>query len=150
MCRSHMRSRSSFWTWKPSRRQESSNRNTSRGLHKYEGSRESAGVNRLPAILTVWHSTADGSKLYITVQYAEVPGIVVYDVEAETIKKIDTVIAGNHLGVHPRNDKLYFPTRDDRVVVIDTKTDRISGSSGCTQGAVPTEWISEARLTKCG
>ena len=68
---------------------------------------------------------SDGSKLYITVQYAEVPGIVVYDVEAETIKKIDTVIAGNHLGVHPRNDKLYFPTRDDRVVVIDTKTDRI-------------------------
>lgn len=28
--------------------------------------------------------------------------------------------------VHPRTDKLYFPTRDDRVVVIDTKTDRIT------------------------
>ena len=67
----------------------------------------------------------DGSKLYITVQYAEVPGVVVYDVEAEAIKKIDTVIAGNYLWVHPRTDKLYFPTRDDRVVVIDTKTDRI-------------------------
>ena len=39
----------------------------------------------------------DGSKLYITVQYAEVPGVVVYDVEAEAIKKIDTVIAGNYL-----------------------------------------------------
>lgn len=68
---------------------------------------------------------SDGSKLYITVQYAEVPGVVVYDVETKAVKKIDTVIAGNHLGVHPRNDKLYFPTRDDRVVVIDTKTDRI-------------------------
>ncbi len=67
----------------------------------------------------------DGSKLYITVQYAEVPGIVVYDVAAKTIKKIDTVIAGNHLGIHPLNGKLYFPTRDDRVVVIDTETDRI-------------------------
>ena len=67
----------------------------------------------------------DGSKLYITVEYAEVPGIVVYDVEAGTVKKIDTVIAGNYLWVHPRTDKLYFPTRDDRVIVIDTKTDRI-------------------------
>jgi DNA-binding beta-propeller fold protein YncE len=67
----------------------------------------------------------DGSKLYITVQNAQVPGVVVYDVEAGTLKKIDTVIAGNYLWVHPRTDKLYFPTRDDRVVVIDTKTDRI-------------------------
>ena len=67
----------------------------------------------------------DGSKLYITVQHAEVPGVVVYDVETEAIKKIDTVIAGNYLWVHPRTEKLYFPTRDDRVVVIDTKTDRI-------------------------
>lgn len=69
--------------------------------------------------------TADGSKLYITVQFAEVPGIVVYNVETRTTKKIDTVIAGNHLAVHPRNDKLYFPTRDDRVLVIDTRTDRV-------------------------
>ena len=68
---------------------------------------------------------SDGSKLYITVQFAEVPGVVVYDVEAESIRKIDTVIAGNYLGVHPQTDKLYFPTRSDRVVVIDTKTDRI-------------------------
>ena len=35
------------------------------------------------------------------------------------------MIAGNHLAVHPSNGKLYFPTRDDRVVVIDTETDRI-------------------------
>lgn len=68
---------------------------------------------------------SDGSKLYITVQHAEVPGIVVYDVEAETVRKIDTVIAGNHLGIHPRSGKLYFPTRNDRVVVIDTETDQI-------------------------
>ena len=67
----------------------------------------------------------DGSKVYITVQWAEVPGVVVYDVETEAIKKIDTVIAGNYLWVHPGTDKLYYPTRDDRVVVIDTKTDRI-------------------------
>ena len=69
--------------------------------------------------------TPDGSKLYITVQHAEVPGVVVYDVENETTRKINTVIAGNYLWVHPRTEKLYFPTRDDRVVVIDTKTDRI-------------------------
>jgi DNA-binding beta-propeller fold protein YncE len=68
----------------------------------------------------------DGSKLYITVEFAEVPGVVVYDVKAgRVIRKIDTVIAGNYLWVHPKNDKLYFPTRNDRVIVIDTKTDRI-------------------------
>ncbi len=68
----------------------------------------------------------DASKLYITLEFAEVPGIAVYDVKAGRVtKKIDTVIAGNYLWVHPRNDKLYFPTRDDRVIVIDTTTDRI-------------------------
>ena len=67
---------------------------------------------------------SDGSKLYITVEFA-VPGVVVYAVEAETVKKIDTVIAGNYLGVHPRTDKLYFRTPNDRVVVVDTKTARI-------------------------
>ena len=80
---------------------------------------------------------SDGSKLYITVQYAEVPGVVVYDVEAKTVKKIDTVIAGNYLWVHPRTDKLYFPTRDDRVVVIDTKTDRILNVIRLHQGSRP-------------
>ena len=71
---------------------------------------------------------SDGSKLYITLEFAEVPGVAVYDVQAGTIiKTIDTVISGNWLGVHPRTDKLYLPTRNqaDRVVVIDTKTDRI-------------------------
>ena len=79
----------------------------------------------------------DGSKLYITVQYAAVPGVVVYDVEGETVKKIDTVIAGNYLWVHPRTDKLYFPTRDDRVVVIDTKTDRITNVIPLHAGSRP-------------
>jgi DNA-binding beta-propeller fold protein YncE len=80
---------------------------------------------------------SDGSKLYITLQFAEVPGVVVYDVEAETVKKIDTVIAGNYLWVHPRTDKLYFPTRDDRVVVIDTKTDRILNVIRLHEGSRP-------------
>jgi DNA-binding beta-propeller fold protein YncE len=68
----------------------------------------------------------DATKLYITVEFAEVPGIVVFDVKAgKVVRKIDTVVAGNYLWVHPRNGKLYFPTRDDRVVVVDTKTDAI-------------------------
>ena len=79
----------------------------------------------------------DGTKLYITVQYAEVPGVVVYDLEAETAKKIDTVIAGNYLWVHPKTDKLYFPTRNDRVIVIDTKTDRILRVIQLQQGSRP-------------
>jgi DNA-binding beta-propeller fold protein YncE len=68
----------------------------------------------------------DATKLYITLEFAELPGIAVYDVKAGKVtKKIDTVVAGNYLQVQPRTDKLYFPTRDDRVLVIDTKTDRI-------------------------
>ena len=68
----------------------------------------------------------DASKLYITVEYAEVPGIVVYDTKAmKVIKKIDTVVQGNYLQIQPRTDKLYFPTTSDRVLVIDTRTDTI-------------------------
>jgi WD40 repeat protein len=70
----------------------------------------------------------DNSKLYITVEFAEVPGVVVYDIKAGRVtKKIDTVISGNWLGVDPRTDKLYLPARNDadKVVVIDTKTDRV-------------------------
>jgi DNA-binding beta-propeller fold protein YncE len=68
----------------------------------------------------------DGSKLYITVEYAEVPGVVVYDTKAgKVIKKIETVAQGNYLQVQPRTDKLYYPTEDNRVVVIDTRTDKI-------------------------
>jgi YVTN family beta-propeller protein len=69
---------------------------------------------------------SDGSKLYITVEYAEVPGVVVYDTKAKkVIGKIDTVVQGNYLQVDPRTDKLYFPTTSNLVVVIDTKTDKI-------------------------
>lgn len=70
----------------------------------------------------------DNSKLYIGTENAEVPGVVVYDVKAgSVIKKIDLLLRGGHyLQVQPRTDKLYYPHRNDnRVVVIDTKTDRI-------------------------
>jgi YVTN family beta-propeller protein len=67
----------------------------------------------------------DASKLYITLEFAEVPGVAVYDVKSGKVTKIETVVAGNYLQVQPRTDKLYFPTRNDMVVVIDTKTDRI-------------------------
>jgi YVTN family beta-propeller protein len=67
----------------------------------------------------------DESKVYITVEFAEVPGVVVYDVKTRKTTKIDTVVAGNFLWVQPKTDKLYVPTRNDLVVVIDTRTDRI-------------------------
>ena len=72
--------------------------------------------------------TTDNSKLYIGVENADVPGIVVYDVKARRVlKKIDLLLQGGHyLQIQPRTDKLYYPHRNDnRVVVIDTKTDRI-------------------------
>ena len=67
----------------------------------------------------------DASKLYISLEFAEVPGVGVYDVKTGKVTKIETVVAGNYLQVQPRTDKLYFPTRNDLVVVIDTKTDKI-------------------------
>jgi YVTN family beta-propeller protein len=72
--------------------------------------------------------TSDGSKLYIGVENAEVPGVVVYDVKAgKVLKKIDLLLQGGHyLQIQPGTDKLYYPHRNDnRVVVVDTKTDRI-------------------------
>ena len=70
----------------------------------------------------------DGTKLYIGVEGAEVPGMVVYDVARGVVsRKIDLLLEGGHyLAVDPRTDKLYYPHRDDdRVVVIDTRTDEI-------------------------
>jgi YVTN family beta-propeller protein len=70
----------------------------------------------------------DGSKLYIGTENADVSGVIVYDVKAgRVLKKIDLLLDGGHyLQIQPRTDKLYYPHRtDNRVVVIDTKTDRI-------------------------
>jgi YVTN family beta-propeller protein len=72
--------------------------------------------------------TSDNSKLYIGVENADVPGVVVYDVKAgKVVKKIDLLLRGGHyLQIQPGTDKLYYPHRNDnRVVVIDTKVDRI-------------------------
>jgi YVTN family beta-propeller protein len=72
--------------------------------------------------------TTDNSKLYIGVENADVPGIVVYDVKAaKVVRKIELLLQGGHyLQIQPGTDKLYYPHRNDnRVVVIDTKTDRI-------------------------
>lgn len=55
--------------------------------------------------------TADNSKLYIGVENAEVPGVVVYDVKAgKVLKKIDLLLRGGHyLQIQPGTDKLYYP-----------------------------------------
>ena len=73
--------------------------------------------------------TSDGSKLYVGLENADIPGIVVYDTRAnKVLKKIDVVLRGGHfLAIQPGTDKLYYPMREDnRVLVIDTKTDTIS------------------------
>jgi YVTN family beta-propeller protein len=70
----------------------------------------------------------DGSKLYVGVEWADVPGLVVVDVASrEVTGKIDLVLEGGHfIAVDPRTDKLYSPHRgDDRVIVLDTRTDEI-------------------------
>jgi len=70
----------------------------------------------------------DGSKLYIGIENADIPGVVVYDTKAgKVLKKMDLVLKGGHyLQVQPNTDKVYYPFRNDnRVMVIDGKTDTI-------------------------
>jgi len=71
----------------------------------------------------------DGTKLYIGTENADISGVIVYDVKAgKVLKKIDLLLEGGHyLQIQPGTDKLYYPHRtDNRIVVIDTKTDRIT------------------------
>jgi len=72
--------------------------------------------------------TTDGRKLYVGLENADVPGIVVYDTRTNrVIRKINVVLRGGHfLAIQPGTDKLYYPMREDnRVVVIDTRGDSI-------------------------
>jgi DNA-binding beta-propeller fold protein YncE len=57
----------------------------------------------------------DNSKLYIGVENAEVPGVVVYDVKTgKVLKKIDLLLRGGHyLQIQPGTDKLYYPHRNE-------------------------------------
>jgi YVTN family beta-propeller protein len=73
--------------------------------------------------------TTDGSKLYVGLENADIPGIVVYDTKAnKVLRKIDVVLRGGHfLAIQPNTDKLYYPMREDnRLLVIDTRTDQIA------------------------
>jgi DNA-binding beta-propeller fold protein YncE len=94
------------------------------------GNAQSAGVSvpdsSLPHGMGL---NTDGSKLYIGVENADVPGVVVYDTGSnKVLRKIDLLLKGGHyLQVQPGTDKVYYPHRtDNRVVVIDGKTDTIS------------------------
>jgi YVTN family beta-propeller protein len=72
--------------------------------------------------------TQDGSKVYVGLENADVPGVVVIDPKAgKVVKKIELLLQGGHyLAIQPGTGKLYYPHRDDnRVVVLDTKTDKI-------------------------
>ncbi len=72
--------------------------------------------------------TEDGEKLYVGVENADIPGLVVYDLKnGRTLKKIDLLLTGGHIfAIQPKTGKLYYPHKEDeRVVVIDTKTDKI-------------------------
>ena len=73
--------------------------------------------------------TTDGSKLYVGLENADIPGIVVIDTKTNrVVKKIDVMLRGGHfLAIQPKTDKLYYPMREDhRVLVIDTRTDTIT------------------------
>jgi YVTN family beta-propeller protein len=72
--------------------------------------------------------TTDGGKLYVGLENADVPGIVVYDTKTNrVIRKINVVLRGGHfLAMQPGTNKLYYPMREDnRVLVIDTRGDSI-------------------------
>lgn len=73
--------------------------------------------------------TDDGSRVYVGLENADIPGIVVIDTASgRVLKKIDVVLRGGHfLAIQPKTGKLYYPMREDhRVLVLDTKTDTIT------------------------
>lgn len=73
--------------------------------------------------------TDDGRKVYVGLENADIPGIVVIDTATNRVlKKIDVVLRGGHfLAIQPKTGKLYYPMREDhRVLVIDTRTDAIT------------------------
>jgi YVTN family beta-propeller protein len=99
---------------------------TLRGKIESEHFRRSDGGSTSPHGIAI---TSDGSKVYIGTERAEIPGIVVYDTRAgRVLKKIDVMLEGGHfLAIDPRTNKLYYPMRtDNRVVVIDTRTDQVT------------------------
>jgi DNA-binding beta-propeller fold protein YncE len=58
----------------------------------------------------------DESKLYVSVEFGDPPGVVAVDLKSGKTTKIATGGAGgNYLWVQPNTDKLYLPTRDNRV-----------------------------------
>jgi len=68
----------------------------------------------------------DERKLYVSVEFADPPGVVAVDLKTGKTTKIEAGGAGgNYLWVQPKTNKLYLPTRDNRVVVIDTRTDKV-------------------------
>lgn len=73
--------------------------------------------------------TSDGRKLYVGLENADIPAIVVIDTSTNTVvKKIDVMLRGGHfLAIQPTTNKLYYPMREDhRVLVIDTRTDTVT------------------------
>lgn len=73
--------------------------------------------------------TDDGKKVYVGLENADIPGIVVIDTATnQVVKKIDVVLKGGHfLAMQPKTGKIYYPMREDnRVLVLDTKTDTIT------------------------
>jgi YVTN family beta-propeller protein len=73
--------------------------------------------------------TDDGARVYVGLENADIPGIVVIDTATNRVlKKIDVVLKGGHfLAIQPKTSKLYYPMREDhRVLVLDTKTDAIT------------------------
>ena len=94
--------------------------------------------------------TEDGSKVYVGLENADVPGVVVIDARGgKVLRKIDLLLQGGHyLAIQPGTGKLYYPHRDDdRVVVLDTKTDRVLKVVPVKGG--PSAWRS-ARTARCG
>jgi YVTN family beta-propeller protein len=73
--------------------------------------------------------TSDGSKVYVGTERADIPSIVVIDGKSgAVIKKLDVMLEGGHfLAIDQRTNKLYYPFREDnRVMVIDTRTDLVT------------------------
>jgi YVTN family beta-propeller protein len=89
------------------------------------------GAARPPNTSASPHGVAvsdDGGRLFIGVENADVPGVVVYDLQSgRVLKKLDLLLTGGHyFAMQPKTGKLYYPHKeDDRIIVIDTHADKV-------------------------
>ena len=91
----------------------------------------------------------DGNLLYITTERAKNPGVVVFDLKANSARTyIETGQMGGHLvRLHPKRDRAYVAnSRSNSVSVIDTATNKLKQNISLPGGAMSIDFSGDGNL----